>query len=285
MGEDILKLTLSHLDALVQRLLTLAAAPAPVDFLALQHCFGVIDAWVATPPPHASPETVLPSLSAPGALASLHRLRGRYEAWLELAQARQLVACTRSAHGLREYVQKYWPQTAIHSQAFRRHVRGKQSCLLVGCGALPSTALLLMEHTSLRLTSMDRLPESCLLAQKVLSMSGRPSGLVLCEDAADRTHFGEWDVIFVAALAGVSEAGQAGSRHTLIQHLLRHAAPGTLICLRSANGWGRLIYPTVALEQLSGFNIDVIHAPVVGRSDLVLAKAHSHRTAPHPPQP
>jgi Nicotianamine synthase protein len=285
MGRNNLKLTLPDLDALVQRLLALATAPAPFDFLTLQHCFGVIDAWVATAPCHASPETALPSLSPPGALESLHRLRGRYEAWLELAQAQQLLACTSGAHGLREYVQKHWPQTAIHSQAFMRHVCGKQSCLLVGCGALPSTALLLMEHTSLRVTSMDRLPQSCLWAQKVLSMSGHPLDPVLCEDAASRTHFDEWDVIFVAALAGVSEAGQAGSRHTLIQHLLRHAAPGTLICLRSANGWGRLIYPTVALEQLSGFDVDVIHAPVVGRSDLVLATARSHCTAKHPTQP
>lgn len=266
--------TLPELDAVVQRLLALAEDPAaPTDLAEWAPCFEVIDAWAAGSPLSSPPESVLPRLREPGALAALHRLRGRYETWLEPLQARQLLASVPSPRDLGDHVRRHWPQTTIHSAAFQRRVQGRRSCLLVGCGALPSTALLLMEHTPLRVTAMDRLEDSCGWARQVLALSDRRPGPVLCQDAAALTDFGEWDVVFVAALAGVNERGQAGDRDALIRHLLRHTDPGTLICLRSANGWGQLAYPKVSLDAFGDCDVETLPAPVLGRSDLVLVTA------------
>ncbi len=261
---------LRELDAAVQRLLAMAAAPIPPDARTLAACFAPVDAWVANSPLEGSPESLLPSLRRPGALSSLHRLRGLHESWLEQAQARELMASLATPDALNDYVQRHWPRTTIHSDAFRRQVRGRRACLLVGCGAVPSTAWLLMAHTALRVDGMDRSPDSCAWAKPLLSLPGRGVPTVLCEDAAERTDFSEWDVVFVAALAGVGERDQAGDRDDLVQHLLRHVAPGTLICLRSANGWGQLIYPKVSLDSLQGCDVETLPAPMLGRSDLVL---------------
>ncbi|XP_072976481.1 nicotianamine synthase-like [Typha angustifolia] len=77
-------------------------------------------------------------------------------------------------------------------------------------------------------------------------------------DVREVTHaLGGYDVIFLAALVGVDREEKA----QVIEHLLRHMAPGATLVARSAHGARAFLYPVVEPEDLKGFELMVSYHP------------------------
>ena len=194
----------------------------------------------------------------------LHRLRAQYEIQAEISSALSLLDEADVKSATIAYMNRHLPLTSIHDPLFRQQVSGRKRCLLVGCGAFPSTAFLLLKQTNLHLVCLDSSAKSCQLAQSLLTIQWRDRVSVLSADIFDLTVFNDWDVIFISALACVDK------REQLTTHLLDYLKPGTLLIFRSAYALGRLIYPTVDCSDFLNSNIQLIHAPKPGRSGLVL---------------
>jgi predicted O-methyltransferase YrrM len=201
----------------------------------------------------------------------VQRLRAYHECVNECRLAESILVTEDPRKMIDDYMALTYPLTAIHTTEFRDSVRDDLSCLLIGCGAVPSTALLLLDHTDMALTCVDRVAESCALGQRILEASGRRSTRFLNADAMDLFDLREWDVIFVSALAGMTwEAQDMNTRDALVEHLIRNSRHDALIIFRSAYALGNLIYPSVRLNQLRGYRAKAIRAPDLGRSSLAI---------------
>jgi hypothetical protein len=98
----------------------------------------------------------------------VQQLRAWYECIEEEATAMRTLLSSAPSKDIDDYMAMRYPLTAIHTDWFKVHMRGKTACLLIGSGAFPSTALLLLEQTELALHCIDRVDRSCHLGERIL---------------------------------------------------------------------------------------------------------------------
>ena len=153
-------------------------------------------------------------------LVRLHAARGIYEYHDEMERARSLLDYSDPSARIQSYTATHFPSTAIHSRHFSQFIKKKSKCLVVGCGALPSTTMLLGENTSLQLTAIDRCPQSMLFADKLLAIWNQSPVTLKTADLFSLSCFNEWDVIFVNALVGANTANYLFDKQSVIKHFL-----------------------------------------------------------------
>lgn len=247
----------------------------------LKYCFEALDRIIVRTPPESA-EVLLQDPEVRRCREHVQQLRARYECIEEEATAMRILSSSDPARDIDDYMAKRYPITAIHTDRFKAHMRGKTACLLIGSGAFPSTALLLLEQTGLALCCIDRVDRCCQLGERIIRASKKGNAVFACADAMHLDDFSDWDVVFVSVLAGVEMGVSVKSRrNALIDRLLRHVRPGTLLALRSACGLAGLIYPSIGpsigpsidQKRIKNRKVLEIGAPAPGRSSLMLVEA------------
>ncbi len=198
-------------------------------------------------------------------------LRSTHEANTEVKLARSILSQSSVEQAVSIHMKWEYPNTTIHSLQFKNKMSNRRSCLLVGSGAFPSTALLLLTHTGLSLCCIDKDEERCLLGQQVVHAAGYREVRFETQDVFDITDFSEWDTIFISAQAGV-ESGHSvdRTRELLIRHIADSTQPDTLMIFRTPFALGRLIYPEIDPRLLGRMVVTEVQAPVQNRSSLLL---------------
>ncbi len=232
--------------------------------------FDRLEALIRRVDPEAA-RALLADPQTQAAAPALRRLRSRYEAETERQAARELLATPTPRWSMRRILATHFGATTIHDPVFAERTRPGRSCLLIGSGPLPVTAALLLDHTDLALTCLDRDPTSCELGAEIIEALDVRPVTTRHADALHLTDFSAWDVIMVTALADDGDSPGDGHQR-LIAHLAHHSQPGTLLCLRTPFALGELLYPVVDTTVLHRFSTDLISSPRRGRSSMVLAQ-------------
>ena len=210
---------------------------------------------------------------------AIHRVRAAYERDKELVQARNLVdsddAASRLAHIIEQ--ERYW---AIGSE-LREALAGARHVLVAGSGPLPLTALSIGANLDVRVTCVERDAECHDLGRRLIALSGLGQRIASHKaDILEMDDFDAFDAIVGVVLLGVNVEGEQASAKTRIaRHIIEHMKPGTRLVLRDPHGLGKLLYPSVALEDSDAVAV-VRHVPEVGpthpyRSGLVVAERSS----------
>ena len=129
--------------------------------------------------------------------------------------------------------------------------------LMVGCGPLPSTAFQLAHLTGARIDALERDPVATEAAGALTTRLGL-DGRVRCitSDLRDYARLGDYDAVWLAALAGEQE-----EKTQLLAHHHRHMAPGALLLARTAADLRTLLYARIRVEDLAAFNVHLLLQP------------------------
>ena len=214
--------------------------------------------------------------------AGNHRIRAAYERDKELIQARNLVQADDGRTRLKRTIAEeiYWAL----GEELRAALANSQRILVAGSGPLPLTALCIGSALDVHVTCVERDTECHTLGRQLIAMSGRENHFeCMNADIRDVTNFEGYDAIVGVVLLGVgTEGGEASTKTTIARHIITHMPPGARMILRNPHGLGKLLYPSVDLDEIAGVNV-TNHVPEVGpthpyRSGLVVAERRSPDT-------
>lgn len=136
----------------------------------------------------------------------------------------------------------------ISREAYQCELEALRNCLpgkvlIVGSGPCPMTAVVL--HQAFPGTSIicvDREPEACTLASAIVARLGLEDVEVLLVDGSDLASMEAVDCVLISLTVGATEA----EKRKLIRHVSRNVAPNAVFGVRSAIGWGKLLYPFIS---------------------------------------
>ena len=205
-------------------------------------------------------------------------LRAWYEVRQERYYAERILADHDPVAAMGRYMNDSLPQTVMHSRDFQNLIKDRMSCLVIGAGPLPSTAILLSQLSHLQVTCIDNDRACAALGRQVLSSAKIERVEYLCCDGLDLADLRRWDVVLVTIQAGVHWAtGSLAPRSALIEHVASTVCPGSILLLRSAHALGNLYHADSYIGNLVGFKISTISSPVPGRSGLIVAEKMENR--------
>lgn len=111
--------------------------------------------------------------------------------------------------------------------------------LFIGGGPLPLTAILLAELYNVEVTILEKNPEAVTQSRQLLKEIHLDRKVtVLCVDATQFTEYSHFNVIFVAALAGV----EGTTKSKILKSIKRDTKYGSHILVRSSWGTRELLY-------------------------------------------
>lgn len=123
-----------------------------------------------------------------------------------------------------------------------------QRILILGSGPCPMSAFVVRDaFPSAVIVGMDRAREACALSAELLAACGYESVIIRHGDAAGRTAVDDFDCILMALTVGEDEA----AKRRIIDGLRAAADPDATLVVRTAIGWGRLLYPSVDIPQIA----------------------------------
>lgn len=129
-------------------------------------------------------------------------------------------------------------------------LRGLQprNILIIGSGACPMSAIVIQDaFPSAAVVGMDRSTRACELSSRLLAACGYENVGILRGDAASPIDIEGFDCIVLALVVGIDEA----EKRYIIRALRRAAAPDAVLVVRTAAGWGRVLYPGTGLPMIS----------------------------------
>ncbi len=121
------------------------------------------------------------------------------------------------------------------------------SVLFIGGGPLPLTAIELAKNYNIPVTVLERVKEAAVLSNKLitkLQLGDRVK--ILQRDAARFQDYSKYNVIFLAALAGV----KADEKTRILSLFKTHAKSGTHILARSSWGNRKLLYKPLNVREI-----------------------------------
>jgi len=226
--------------------------------------------------PIALHESVFADQRMRGLTADNHRIRAAYERDKELIQARNLVRADAGRKRLKRTIEHetYWAL----GEELRNALDGSRRILVAGSGPLPLTALCIGAALDVHVTCVERDTECHVLGRQLITMSGQENHFECVNaDILALTDFDGYDAIVGVVLLGVgTESNQASTKATIARHIIEHMSPGARMVLRDPHGLGKLLYPSVDLDEDAKVHV-TRHVPEVGpnhpyRSGLVVAK-------------
>ncbi|KAF2815662.1 Nicotianamine synthase [Mytilinidion resinicola] len=117
----------------------------------------------------------------------------------------------------------------------------------IGSGPLPLTSFCVADRfPHARIHNVDRDAGAIALSEELAKRHGYGKMTFAHEEAADCGKLWDFDVVYVAALVGMSAEGKA----VILGGVARRMRKGALLCVRSAHSLRALLYPVVAPETL-----------------------------------
>ena len=226
--------------------------------------------------PIALHESVFADQRMRGLTADNHRVRAAYERDKELVQARNLVRADDGRKRLKRTIEQetYW----AFGEELRNALAGSQRILVAGSGPLPLTALCIGAALEVHVTCVERDTECHMLGRQLITMSGQEDHFeCINADILALTDFDGYDAIVGVVLLGVgTNSNETSTKATIARHIIEHMSPGAHMVLRDPHGLGKLLYPSVNLDEDADIHV-TRHVPQVGpnhpyRSGLVVAE-------------
>lgn len=176
------------------------------------------------------------------AVGKLQKICGEAECELEKYWARRIIDSKEPRVALEEfpYIKNYRELTklewhCVHGCAEQHDHR----VLFVGSGAMPLTAIILAIEHGISSTVIDIDHEAVSLSQQVISMLGLADSItVICENAGTFSRYGDFTVIFLAALAGMSTK----EKLDIFKQIKKLTTSATHLLARSSWGNRKLLY-------------------------------------------
>lgn len=266
-GATSLDSMVDKLKSLLSELLSVTCAPLPESIGLLTVKFDELSKLTSSLSVSET-EVLLVNREISQLVKSVYHLRAEYEYYHEQACAVDLLSDLQSTKKIRQYTSRWYPSTSLHSERFRAVSEKSHHCLVVGCGAIPSTIMLVGENTPLKITGIDRCSKSVQLAHRVLSVWGRQPITLHAIDVFSMTDFSQWDCIFLNALVGVSR----DSKRVLLQHLFEYCEKDTLLFVRTPHLVNRWLYASLDLSNADDHILEYISPPLVDRSGLTILR-------------
>ena len=183
----------------------------------------------------------------------LHLLRAAYENDKELVQARSILQ-NRAMAGRSQIdnllIQElYWALP----RELRGALLGKQHILVAGSGPLPITGINITQMGT-RVTCLERDPKAFFIGEQIIHLAGHVIDSINY-DIMDLDNFDQYDAIVGVVLLGICPSARRNYKAEVIQHILTNVRRGTTVALRVPHGLGQLLYPSVELDSIEGFDI------------------------------
>ncbi|MDZ7839223.1 MAG: nicotianamine synthase family protein [Gammaproteobacteria bacterium] len=123
-----------------------------------------------------------------------------------------------------------------------------RNILIIGSGACPMSAIVIQDaFPAAAVVGMDRSPRACELSARLLTAYGHRNVTILRGDAAGPIDVQRFDCILLALTVGIDEA----DKRRIIRSLRGAADPAATLVVRTAAGWGRVLYPGTDLPVIS----------------------------------
>lgn len=123
-----------------------------------------------------------------------------------------------------------------------------RNILIIGSGACPMSAIVIQDaFPDAAVVGMDRSSRACELSSSLLAACGRNNVRIVAGDAAGPIDIDGFDCILLALTVGIDEA----EKRETIRTLRRGADPEAVLVVRTAAGWGRVLYPSADLPVIS----------------------------------
>jgi len=123
-----------------------------------------------------------------------------------------------------------------------------QRILILGSGPCPMSAFVVRDaFPSAVIVGVDRAREACTLSAGLLAACGYDSVEIRHGDAAEHIAVDGFDCILMALTVGEDEA----AKRRIIDGLQAAADPDATLVVRTAVGWGRVLYPSVDIPQIT----------------------------------
>ncbi|PID84771.1 MAG: nicotianamine synthase [Chloroflexi bacterium] len=185
--------------------------------------------------------------------SSLHQLSARGEYQLERYWSNQISAHQEPAAEMKRfpYYGNYEQLSDMEFNALSSLNDGEiQKVLFVGSGPLPLSSILFAQKFGVPIDNVEVDQEAYCLSEKLAQKLHLSETLTFYHtDILQFTELAQYDVIFVAALAGLAPE----EKSAIIRHLKMHIREGALLAIRTVHGLKTLLYPEVALDDLIDF--------------------------------
>jgi nicotianamine synthase len=223
-----------------------------------------------------------------GIQESLWRVCAHGEFELELDWARRIAASDDPWATARSfpYYENYVRLTQLEALSLCG-VSGRlpRSVVLIGCGPLPLTGLLLASIHGVSVRAIDVDAEASQLANAVAERLEIPHFRAHEGDALSLPATAEEEVVFLAALVGINRRDKL----RVLRHLGSVMPAGALLLVRSARSLRSLLYPEIDPAALAPFvpiieihpHDEIINSVIIARAPLV-AQRREGRAAPQP---
>lgn len=123
-----------------------------------------------------------------------------------------------------------------------------RNILIIGSGACPMSAIVVQDaFPAATVEGMDRSMQACELSSRLLAACGHENTKVLSGDAANPGDISRFDCIILALTVGIDET----EKQRIIRALRGRAHPDAVLVVRTAAGWGRVLYPGTDLPEIS----------------------------------
>jgi nicotianamine synthase len=149
---------------------------------------------------------------------------------------------------LRRLFSDHIPRDAYADELAVLHSVQPRNILIIGSGAYPMSAIVIHDaFPSATVVGMDRSTQACELSSRLLAACGQHNVRIVRGDAASPTGIEEFDCILLALVVGIDET----EKRQIINALRRAANPEAVLVVRTAAGWGRVLYPGADLPSIS----------------------------------
>lgn len=174
-------------------------------------------------------------------------IRAAYELEIEKRHALKLLNEGISGANLAKIITIPYANSAIFDTIIQNEIsQNCKSCLIVGSGPLPATALLFLGQHNISVTCLDISDESTLLSTRILdAISIYPEIRHITSDILDWRDFSSFDFIFINGLVGIKSGST--NKCEIVDHVCRHKSKNCLLMLRIGYGLNQLYYPSVKL--------------------------------------
>jgi hypothetical protein len=237
----------------------------------LASVFGEIEELVKTITMERSRQ-ILSSNQISPLIPRIRALRAHYEFEQEKSEALNLLQAGLKGAELAERITAPYSGSAIFDSGLQAKIAQRcKSCLIVGSGPLPVTALLFLSCNTLDLTCLDISPESGEVSNRVFDAIGLyPSVHHVTADVQSWADFSPFDLIFINGLVGsVDGKEEKGNKFEIVNHITQNKGQDSLILLRSGYGLSQLFYPQITPSKDKNTNTTTIHPSHLGRSSIV----------------
>jgi hypothetical protein len=195
-------------------------------------------------------------LSDPEILAMLpqaYAVRALSEYELEWRCASETIASPRAPELIAKQVED---KLEALPSAFYEVLAGCQRILFAGSGPFPTTAMALHRKFDRPVVCIDRDGRANELAQDYVSASEIPYDIeFVASDLAHFSDFGKFDCVVCAFLIGVGTSAQPlETKSIFIRDVVKKMPANLPIVLRSPQGLGRLVYPSLEPSAFGGYS-------------------------------